>query len=221
MPAEYEMWFNDNGSGYNFSSIGFNMTKGRESVVNMLDNGYWSQRWGSHMEKTNRVHWVNPRIANKNCNELPDPSSWDLHPEAEIFCYVDNETGNGFNMHFPFKGFQPEHLVVDMCSSLGYYDVNFKDISYGFHTVKKSGVMGGSLCVNFWSDEYKDFQCRDDAPEFLNWRKEMNWCGYKCPSMVSIYFTYLVYKHLAKNHNLRTHADFSAERAKVIYDAIE
>ena len=105
VPAEYDMWFNDNGSGYNFSSMGFNLTKGRDSVVNMLDNGYWSQRWGNHMEKTNKVNWVNPKIENKNCNELPDPSTWNIHPEAEAFLYVDNETGNGFHMQFPFKGY--------------------------------------------------------------------------------------------------------------------
>ena len=101
------MWFNDNGSGYNFSSIGYNMTKGPESVVNMLDTGYWSQRWTTHMRKTNTVHLVNPCVEDKICNELPDPSTWDLHPDAEAFLYVENETSNGFHMQFPLEGFQP------------------------------------------------------------------------------------------------------------------
>ena len=168
----------------------------------MLDNGYWAQKWASHVEKTCNVHWVNPKIESLQCNELPDPSTWNVNPDGEAFLYIDNETSNGFHMQFPFKGYQPDHLAVDMCSSLGYYEMPFKDISYGFHTVKKFGSMGGSLCVNFLSDEYKDWETRDDCPEFLNWKKEMNWYGYKSPSYVGIYFTYLTYKHISKDHNL-------------------
>ena len=49
----------------------------------------------------------------------------------------------------------------------------------------------------------------------------MNWIGYKAPPMVDMYFTYLVYKRLLRDHNLRTHAKLTEDRAKIIYDVID
>ena len=46
IPKDYEMWFNDGSSGWNFSSIGYNLTSGPDAWINMLDTGYWSQNFG-------------------------------------------------------------------------------------------------------------------------------------------------------------------------------
>ena len=122
------------------------------------------------MESSNKnIHYVNPKFEKHICNKLTDPSTWNLKENAELFCYVDSDTSNSFYVHLPFCDFKPDNLVVDMCSCFLHYDVDFGEVDYAFHAVKKSIGIGGSMAINIRSDKYEGYPKRDDIPHSLNW----------------------------------------------------
>ena len=121
------------------------------------------------------MHYVNGKSKTKLCNSLTDPSTWNLKDDAELFAYVDCETSNGFYIDFPWKGFQPDNMIVDMCSTFLHYDYDFSKIDYAFHTLKKSVGIGGSLTLNVVSDKYHEMTRRDDLHPHFDFGEEINW----------------------------------------------
>lgn len=113
IPQSYKILFLPGGGRSQFAMVPLNLL-GKKNRADYLDTGIWSRIAGAEGTRYGHIHWV---ASNKEQpGVIPPPESWNTHPEAAYFHYVDNETIEG--VEFPYiPPITSVPLVADMSSN--------------------------------------------------------------------------------------------------------
>ena len=76
-----------------FAAIPLNITGSNEAVADYFITGQWSNKAAKEAENYLKVNRVLPKLA--QYTTIPDPSQWNLSPNAAYVYYCANETVHG------------------------------------------------------------------------------------------------------------------------------
>jgi phosphoserine aminotransferase len=97
-----------------FASVPMNLI-GRTGKADYIVTGSWSSKAYKEAAKYGKINLVHEKLA--KYGSIPEPSSWNLDPEASYVYYCMNETVEGVEFQFipDTKGVP---LVCDMSSNI-------------------------------------------------------------------------------------------------------
>ena len=119
-----------------------------------LTTGLWSHQCiteaRKHYSAQNIIEVANSK--DSNYTKLPDPSTWNIDPEASFLHVCVNETVHGFELteeNFPWHKFPKDLPVVgDMSSNLATRDINWNRFSVIYAGAQKNmGPTGVTIII--------------------------------------------------------------------------
>lgn len=142
IPTNYKVLFLAGGGQGHFSFVPMNLC-GKNQEVDYLVTGSWSERAAKYAKKYAKVNIV----TTASLTEIPDPSTWNLNPNAAYAYYCPNETINGMQFHtIPETGNVP--LVADFTSSLLSDTLDVSKFGVIFASAQKNlGIAGITLVI--------------------------------------------------------------------------
>ena len=167
---------------------------GSKTSADYLETGYWSSLAQQEAEK-----YCDAQIActskPENFTTIPDPSTWQLNPNAAFCHYTTNETIHGVQFHsVPEVGDVP--LTADMTSDFLSYPMDIKRFGIIFAGTQKNVAPAGMTIVIV----------REDL------------LGHELPITPSCW-SYS--KHVAESSLLYTSVSFSCYMAELMFDWIK
>ncbi|XP_066195180.1 phosphoserine aminotransferase isoform X2 [Sylvia atricapilla] len=115
IPDNYKVLFLQGGGSAQFSAVPLNLIGLKEGrQADYVVTGGWSAKAAKEAEKYAKVNIVHPKLG--AYTSIPDPSTWNLNPDASYVYYCANETVHGVEFDFvpDVKG---AVLVCDMSSN--------------------------------------------------------------------------------------------------------
>ncbi|XP_025070006.1 phosphoserine aminotransferase isoform X3 [Alligator sinensis] len=115
IPGNYKVIFLQGGGSGQFSAVPLNLIGLKEGrCADYVVTGAWSAKAAKEAEKYAKVNIVHPKLG--SYTKIPDPSTWNLNPDASYIYYCANETVHGVEFDFvpDVKG---AILVCDMSSN--------------------------------------------------------------------------------------------------------
>lgn len=170
VPDNFECFFLQGGANNQFAAICFNLLgEDPEAKGNYLNTGYWTERATTEAKKYQNPHVV---ATNKSdYNTCPEPSEWNIDPNAKYFHYCDNETIQGLQfLDFPYEQV-PENMtiVVDMSSSICTKRINWNRVGVVYGGASKNVGPAGACVVIVRRDLIK--APRANTPMLLSWKE--------------------------------------------------
>ena len=206
IPKTYKCFYMNGGGTHQFTTLFYNLCD-KDSEVQVLVSGYWSQKAADELSKLCKVKIVNHE------SELDDDVKY-----AFTF-YCENETVNGIEYKNGLS-FKPDtHLLVcDSCSILGskHMDINNYDVL--FSSLSKNLGISGSTLVILKKELIKDTS--KNIPSVMDWRDYYKLKG-PTPSVFSIYFTLKNLKEMIKNGGLDYYHKSNIIKSDLLYKYID
>ena len=115
IPPEYRVLFLQGGATLQFGMVPLNLLGGKTDA-DYFRTGHWSAKAVEDASRICKVHLA-ADTKNDGYRSIPDPSAWQLDPDAAYMHYTPNETIHGVEFHdVPDTGRVP--LVADMSSNI-------------------------------------------------------------------------------------------------------
>jgi phosphoserine aminotransferase len=111
---DWHVLFLQGGASMQFLQVPFNFLKAGQTA-SYLNTGVWSKKSIKEAKSIGNVHIV-ASSEGENFNQIPDPSTWSLNPEANYLHYTSNNTIFGTEFHFTPNAEQVP-LVCDASSN--------------------------------------------------------------------------------------------------------
>jgi phosphoserine aminotransferase len=216
IPANYKVLFLQGGATGQFASIPLNlMTTGKADYI---VTGTWSKKAAEEAEKYGNVNYVLPKTS--KFTSIPEPSTWNLNPEADYCYYCVNETVQGIEFQDIPEVPANVPLIADMSSNAltKPVDVSKFGIIYAC-TQKNLGTAGVTVMV---IREDLIGNQRKNCPIIFNFKvMSDNESLYNTPPTWSIYITKLFLDWLMKEGGMKHFETLSLQKSKLIYDIID
>lgn len=114
IPDNYKVLFLQGGGTGQFAAVPLNLI-GRTGKADYIVTGSWSSKALKEAAKYGQANMVHPKL--EKYGSIPDPSTWNLNPDASYVYYCANETVEGVEFQFiPETNGVP--LVCDMSSNI-------------------------------------------------------------------------------------------------------
>lgn len=114
IPDNYKILFLQGGGTGQFAGVPLNLI-GRTGKADYIVTGSWSSKALKEANKYGQANMVHPKL--EKFGSIPDPSTWNLNPDASYVYYCANETVEGVEFQFiPETNGVP--LVCDMSSNI-------------------------------------------------------------------------------------------------------
>ncbi|XP_050458102.1 probable phosphoserine aminotransferase [Cataglyphis hispanica] len=215
VPENYRILFMQGGGTGLFAAIPLNILK--TGTADYLVTGSWSAKAAKEATKYGKVNMVLPKTP--KYTEIPDPSTWNLDPNASYVYYCDNETVHGIEF-----GYIPETngvpLVADMSSNILSKPFDVSKFALIFAGAQKNiGPAGVTLVI-----------VRDDllghpmdvCPTVLNFTIMANDNSlHNTPPVFQIYVVGLVFEWIKRNGGVESMQNFAKKKSSKIYDVID
>ncbi len=217
IPANYKVLFLQGGASLQFSMVPLNLLRKKRSV-DYLNTGIWSKKAIDEAKRYADVNVV-ASGADRNFSYVPDFSSWQCDKDAAYLHITPNETIGGVEFDWlPETGDVP--LVADMSS-----DILSKRID-----VSKYGLIYAGAQKNIGPAGLTLVIVREDllgtpapgTPTLLDYKTHADHDSmYNTPPTYGIYIAGLVFEWLKQNGGIDQMARVNAEKAQLLYGAID
>ncbi|MEW6130608.1 MAG: 3-phosphoserine/phosphohydroxythreonine transaminase [Acidobacteriota bacterium] len=217
IPENYQVLFLQGGASLQFSMLAMNFMP-LANKADYIVTGVWSKK---AIKEARRVGQVNIAASteSENFTRIPTDEEIKLDPEAAYVHYTTNNTIYGTEWHrAPASGAAP--LVADASS-----DIFSKPIDVAKHAMIYAGAQKNLAPAGLTLAIVRDdllARCSDSLPTMLNYKTHAdNKSLYNTPPVFPIYILHLVTKWLIAEGGLEAMAKHNAEKAQVLYDAID
>ena len=217
VPAGYKVLFMQGGAIGENAIVPMNLLRGKNSI-DFVDTGEWSKKSIKEAKKYAATNVV-ASAADSNYTTIPPRSSWKLDPNAAYVHICSNETIGGVEYHFtPEVGSVP--LVADMSSSILSRPVDVAQYGLIYGGAQKNIGPAGLTIVIVRDDLIG--QALPITPSAFDYKTVAdNESMYNTPPTYAIYIAGLVFKWLKDQGGLAAMAAHNANKAALLYDAID
>ncbi|KAM4706975.1 centrosomal protein of 78 kDa-like [Discoglossus pictus] len=218
IPENYKVLFLQAGGSGQFSSIPLNLIGLKEAkTADYVVTGAWSAKAAKEAEKYGKVNIVHPKL--ESYTGIPDPSSWNLNPEASYVYYCANETVHGVEFQFvpDVKG---AVLVCDMSSNFLSRPVDVSKFGVIFAGAQKNVGCAG-VTVVIVREDLLGFSLKECPTVFDYNIQAGNASLYNTPPCFSIYIMGLVLEWIKNNGGAASMEKLSIIKSEMIYNLID
>ncbi|KAH0628244.1 hypothetical protein JD844_009136 [Phrynosoma platyrhinos] len=218
IPDNYKVIFLQGGGSGQFSGIPLNLIGLKEArCADYVVTGAWSAKAAKEAEKYAKVNLVHPKLS--SYTKIPDPSTWNLNPDASYVYYCANETVHGVEFDFvPDVG--NALLVCDMSSNFLSRPVDVTKFGVIFAGAQKNAGCAG-VTVVIVREDLIGFALKE-CPIVLDYKVQVeNSSLYNTPPCFSIYIMGLVLEWIKNNGGTAAMDKLSQKKSQMIYDIID
>ncbi|XP_066470692.1 phosphoserine aminotransferase [Tiliqua scincoides] len=218
IPANYKVLFLQGGGSGQFSGIPLNLIGLKEArCADYVVTGAWSAKAAKEAEKYAKVNLVHPKLS--SYTKIPDPSTWNLNPDASYVYYCANETVHGVEFDFvPDVG--KSVLVCDMSSNFLSRPVDVSKFGVIIAGAQKNAGCAGVTAV-IVREDLIGFALKE-CPIVLDYKVQAeNGSLYNTPPCFSIYIMGLVLEWIKKNGGVAAMDKLSQIKSQMVYDIID
>uniref|UniRef100_A0A8C7BB84 Phosphoserine aminotransferase n=1 Tax=Neovison vison TaxID=452646 RepID=A0A8C7BB84_NEOVI len=218
IPDNYKVIFVQGGGSGQFSAVPLNLI-GRKAgrCADYVVTGSWSAKAAEEAKKFGTVNIVHPKLG--SYTKIPDPSTWNLSPEASYVYYCANETVHGVEFDF-IPDVKGAVLVCDMSSNFLSKPVDVSKFGVIFAGAQKN-VGSAGVTVVIIREDLLGFALRD-CPSILEYKVQAaNGSLYNTPPCFSIYVMGLVLEWIKNNGGAAAMEKLSAIKSQMLYDIID
>ncbi|KAK6644454.1 hypothetical protein RUM43_000721 [Polyplax serrata] len=145
IPENYKVLFLQGGGTGLFAAVAMNLLS-KSGTADYIVTGAWSSKAAKEGAKYGKVNLVLPKA--EKYEQIPDPSTWNLNPNASYLYYCDNETVHGVEFGFVPKPPEGVPLVADMSSNMLSRPVDVSKYGVIFAGAQKNiGPAGVTLVI--------------------------------------------------------------------------
>ncbi|XP_043248871.1 phosphoserine aminotransferase [Colletes gigas] len=213
IPDNYKILFMQGGGAGLFAAIPLNMMTNRKA--DYILTGLWSAKAAAEAAKYGTARL----IMYENYTKIPDPSTWNLDPQASYVYYCANETINGveFNYIPETKGVP---LVADMSSNILTRSLDISKFAVIFAGAQKNIGPAGVTLVIVRDDVLG--HPSDHCPSVFNFTlMAANNSLYNTPPVFQIYTVGLVLKWVKEHNGVEAMEKLAIEKSRKLYDVID
>ncbi|XP_060009401.1 phosphoserine aminotransferase isoform X3 [Lagenorhynchus albirostris] len=166
IPDNYKVIFVQGGGCGQFSAVPLNLIglkAGR--CADYVVTGSWSAKAAEEAKKFGTVNIVHPKLG--SYTKIPDPSTWNLSPDASYVYYCANETVHGVEFDF-IPDVKGAVLVCDMSSNFLSKPVDVSKFGAIFAGAQKN-VGSAGVTVVIVRDDLLGFALRE-CPSVLDYK---------------------------------------------------
>ncbi|XP_017878711.1 probable phosphoserine aminotransferase [Ceratina calcarata] len=214
VPNNYKILFMQGGGVGLFAAVPLNMMT--TGTADYIVTGLWSAKAAKEAEKYGKVNLVLPKAT--KYIEIPDPSSWNLDPNASYVYYCANETVHGIEFSYiPETNGVP--LVADMSSNILTRSLDISKFAVIFAGAQKNiGPAGVTLVI-----------VRDDVlghamkvcPTIFDFTVlAANNSIYNTPPVFQIYVVSLVFNWIKERGCVEKMEELAIKKSQIIFDVI-
>jgi phosphoserine aminotransferase len=216
-PENYKVLFLQGGASLQFTMVPMNLLPKGASADYIL-TGSWGQGAIKEAKKLGTVREA-ATTADTNFNRLPAPDAIKLDPNAAYVHFTSNETIFGVEFQEePHVGDVP--LVCDMSSDFISKPIDVSKYGLIYAGAQKNAGPAGATIVIIRDDLLE--RVPDGLPAMLDYRNlAKNGSMYNTPPCFAIYLCGLVFKWALNEGGLTALHARNAEKAKILYDAID
>lgn len=164
-------------------------------------------------------------------NQMSDPSTWNIDPEASFFHICMNETVQGLEIAekpFPWHLIPNDVVVIgELSSNIGTYEVDWDRFGVVYASAQKN--MGPAGCAIVIVNKALLGHCDPDTPGLSDWTANWNstveqGCApqyFNTPPVWSIYITGLNVRYMLARGGLDTYRREAEIKSQMLFDVIE
>ena len=216
IPSNYKVLFLQGGGHSQFSMVPLNLLGDRKSI-DFVVTGHWGKL---ALKEAHRFAEVNVAASGEDSQftTIPPQSGWKRDPGAAYLHYVSNETIGG--VQFPYIPESDVPLVCDMSSDFLSRPVDVSRFGLIFAGAQKNVGPAGLTLVIIREDLLG--HVRPGTPTMFDYRVHADADSmYNTPPTYAISMAGLVFKWLKAQGGLKGIAARNAEKAALLYQAID
>lgn len=216
IPSNYKVLFLQGGGHSQFSMVPLNLLGERKSI-DFVVTGHWGKL---ALKEAHRFAEVNVAASGEDSQftTIPPQSGWKRDPGAAYLHYVSNETIGG--VQFPYIPESDVPLVCDMSSDFLSRPVDVSRFGLIFAGAQKNVGPAGLTLVIIREDLLG--HVRPGTPTMFDYRVHADADSmYNTPPTYAIYMAGLVFRWLKAQGGLKGIAARNAEKAALLYQAID
>jgi len=216
VPDNYKILFMHGGGAGQTDTVPLNLI-GKTGKADYIVTGTWSDKALKVAEKYGKINPVLPKM--KKYETIPDPSTWNLDPNASYVYYCANETAEGVEFQYiPETNGVP--LVADMSSNIFSRPID----------ISKFGVIFGCAQKNIGPAGVTIVIVRDDlignalpyTPLILDYATTSEYNSmYNTPPCFAIYIIDLVFDWVMENGGVEEMERRAIGKSNLLYDLID
>lgn len=218
LPAGYKVLFLQGGASTQFSMIPMNFLP-LGKIGNYVMTGAWADKAIQEARKFGETVIAASGEAN-NYMEIPSISDIQVNPQKAAYLHItSNETINGSQFHsFPHMDHVP--LIADMSSDILSRPIDASQFALIYAGAQKNLGPSGVTVVILQEEIIRNIPAH--LPVMLNYETYTQHNSlFNTPPVYSIYMVNLVLKWIKQHGGLEGLEKRNAEKAKLIYDAID
>ena len=217
IPANYKVLFLQGGASLQFSMVPLNLLRGKSSA-DYVNTGIWSKKAIDEAKRYANVNVV-ASGADKNFSYVPDFSTWQCDKDAAYLHFTPNETIGGVEFDWlPETGGVP--LVADMSSDILSKKIDVSKYGLIYAGAQKNIGPAGLTLVIVREDLIGN--AAPGTPTLLDYKIHAEHDSmYNTPPTYGIYIAGLVFQWLKNNGGIDAMARVNAEKAQLLYGAID
>ncbi|XP_077762289.1 phosphoserine aminotransferase isoform X2 [Canis aureus] len=218
VPDNYKVIFVQGGGSGQFSAVPLNLISRKAGrCADYVVTGSWSAKAAEEAKKFGTVNVVHPKLG--SYTKIPDPSTWNLSPDASYVYYCANETVHGVEFDF-IPDVKGAVLVCDMSSNFLSKPVDVSKFGVIFAGAQKN-VGSAGVTIVIIRDDLLGFALRE-CPSVLEYKVQAgNSSLYNTPPCFSIYVMGLVLEWIKNNGGAAAMEKLSSIKSQMIYDIID
>ncbi|XP_005112828.1 phosphoserine aminotransferase [Aplysia californica] len=217
IPDNYKVLFLQGGGTGQFSAVPLNLMGLKPGkTADYICCGSWSAKAAQEAEKFGKVNLVFPKM--KKYTSIPDPSTWNLNPEASYVYYCANETIHGVEFQYvPETNGVP--LVCDMSSNILSRHVDVSKYGVIFAGAQKNiGCAGVTLVII--REDLIGF-ASEVCPVIFDYKIQSgNNSLYNTPPTYSIYIMGLVFDWIQEQGGVDRMDKNAVTKSSLVYDLV-
>lgn len=217
VPDNYKIMFLQGGGTGQFSAVPLNLMDTKPAkTADYIVTGSWSAKAAVEAEKYGTVNLVVPKT--KKYTSIPEPSTWNLNPEASYVYYCENETVHGVEFQFtPETNGVP--LVCDMSSNILTRPVDISKFGVIYAGAQKNiGCAGVTMVIV--RDDLIGFAA-SICPSIFDYKVQVgNNSLYNTPPTYSIYIMGLVFDWIKEQGGVNQMNKNSHKKSTLLYNFV-
>jgi phosphoserine aminotransferase len=217
IPDDYQILFLQGGASMQFSMVPMNFLHSGSSA-DYIVTGSWSKKAVKEAQKTGTVHVAGTTEADK-FTRVPAQAEVKLDPAAAYLHFTSNETIHGVEWkREPEAGAVP--LVCDASSDIFSRPIDVSRYALIYAGAQKNLGPSGVTLVILRNDLLE--RVAKNLPAMLDYKVQAeNKSLYNTPPVFGVYVMRLVMKWLVDQGGLEAIGRANAEKAKILYDALD
>ena len=227
VPAHFKILFMQGGGLAENAIVPLNLSRyraqtGTNGDADFVVTGSWSDKSQKEARKYCDVHVAATNQADGHTS-LPEPSSWQLRPQASYVHLCTNETINGVEYHTlpDLKALGSDAaLVIDFSSHVASRPVDWSRVGLAFAGAQKNLGPAGLTVVVVREDLLG--HAMDICPSAFNYKTVAdNQSMYNTPPTYGIYMAGLVFQWLKRQGGIAAMEARNIAKATLLYEAID